>query len=268
MLKRASQSAYRAVLDRSSPDEAYIREGEYTGEINGCELSINVDSRTELRAFRHTKNSESEILTDITAEVTENDIVYDIGAHIGLHTCVLGTAVPEATIVSFEPYPLNAAQLLQNAHKNDVDVSLVSIAVSDEQGYLTMSGFSDEIGSSTGAASLDDGTIDSDLTVCSISGDQFVSESEFSPPDIVKIDVEGAEPLVIEGMEQTLSSDSCRALYCEVHLPSESGSSIVDYGVTKDELFQTIRKCGFSIEVLNKRDTRVPTMHIKATKQE
>jgi FkbM family methyltransferase len=254
------------VPDTSPTADDYIREGEYTDEINGTSISINVDSETEVKALKHTADSESAIISNMIERASEGDTIYDIGAHIGIHTCVLGTAVPQSTIVSFEPYPPNSAQLLKNVQKNDVDAFLVSMVVSDKSGYVTMSNFSDRVGTSTGAASLDDEENASSLVVPSVSCDQFVSESKFDPPDIVKIDVEGAEPLVLDGMEDTLSDDSCRALYCELHLPTENGSSIADYGATKDELLDTIREHGFSIEVLNERGTRVPTMHIEGIK--
>ena len=48
-------------------------------------------------------------------------------------------------------------------------------------------------------------------------GDVVVRNKNLSLPNIVKIDVEGYEYQVIEGFEETLKQQICRAVYLEVH---------------------------------------------------
>lgn len=67
----------------------------------------------------------------------------------------------------------------------------------------------------------------------------------------MKIDVEGVEPLVLEGMEETLSRDSCRALFCEIHPPTnDARPSIQDFGSTADGLRSSLRSKGFGVKMI------------------
>jgi len=73
-------------------------------------------------------------------------------------------------------------------------------------------------------------------------------------PNVVKIDVEGAEPLVIDGLEDALSFETCRLVYCEVHLPGvDKRPSIKDFGATTDELRDRFEELGFTVEILGDR---------------
>jgi FkbM family methyltransferase len=53
-------------------------------------------------------------------------------------------------------------------------------------------------------------------TVETVRGDSIISREGLESPDVVKIDVEGAEGLVIAGMSNSLSR--CRRIYCEIHI--------------------------------------------------
>ena len=74
---------------------------------------------------------------------------------------------------------------------------------------------------------------------------------------MVKIDVEGAAPLVISGMEQTLSSPECRVVYCEAHFPSnasDSRPSSGDFGLYPNQLRRRFDELGFSTAVIDRRE--------------
>jgi len=101
--------------------------------------------------------------------------------------------------------------------------------------------------------------------VQAIPGDQLVDDGSIPLPSVVKIDVEGAEPLVIDGMKKSLNNSSCRILYLEIHLPKESGGrpSVEDYGESKESMLEKILALGFEIVYNERRGNEV---HIKAKK--
>ncbi len=49
------------------------------------------------------------------------------------------------------------------------------------------------------------------------TGDQLIAFKKVSPPNVIKIDVEGFELEVLQVLEHTLRSPQCRAVFVEVH---------------------------------------------------
>lgn len=72
---------------------------------------------------------------------------------------------------------------------------------------------------------------------------------------MVKIDVEGAEGLVIDGMKDALAD--ARRIYCEIHLPADHRTSIESYGWTPTELLTELESLGFEIRFLNNRGAEI-----------
>jgi hypothetical protein len=71
------------------------------------------------------------------------------------------------------------------------------------------------------------------------------------------------EPLVIQGLKQTLANDQCRILYCEIPLPTDHRPPINDYGESKESIISMSAELGFNIEYREKRGTEI---HIIARK--
>jgi hypothetical protein len=108
------------------------------------------------------------------------------------------------------------------------------------------------------------------IQVESWRGDELIAESELPSPTVVKIDVEGAELKVIEGMSNKLASEECRLVYCEIHHDNREesqGANIADFGGSPQQLKEKLRQMGYEIEILVHRNTPVPKGHIiRATK--
>jgi hypothetical protein len=130
-----------------------IRRGKLSKKIAGRKIIINVDSYAEIKALNHAKATENDMINDLVTEASDGDTIYDIGAHIGIHSCLLGISNTQSDIISFEPFPSNTVQYLKNTEINGVDSTLVPIALSDSTDLLSMTG--DSNSTSTGAPSLD-----------------------------------------------------------------------------------------------------------------
>ncbi|WP_192918656.1 FkbM family methyltransferase [Salinigranum salinum] len=137
--------------------------------------------------------------------VDAGTVVYDVGANVGFYACLLGRIAAE--VHAFEPNPHAAADLRRNVASNGLDtVSVHETAVSDASGRRYLTGR----GSPNGRSEISE--TPTGLAVQSVTLDELETE----PPDVVKIDVEGHERAVLEGMGRLLESHQ-PAIFCEIH---------------------------------------------------
>ncbi|MXV60955.1 FkbM family methyltransferase [Natronorubrum sp. JWXQ-INN-674] len=228
-------------------------------------LSAEFDATTDRGGdkIRWMCNAEERFLKDISNELKDDDVFFDIGANLGVFSCFASQVVSRGHIVAFEPYPPNYRQLNRNLSYNAPSSSydVFDIALSNSQGSIEFSSPSNDTGNQTANISPTGDSIE----VQEIPGDQLVTDRSVPSPTVVKIDVEGSEPLVIDGLEESLNHSSCRILYCEIHLPKKSGSrpSVEYYGESQKSMLEKISKLGFDITYSEKRDREV---HVKAEK--
>ncbi len=164
-----------------------------------------------------TGTAERPLQEALVRELSPGATFYDIGANIGFVTIIAARLVgPTGRVVAFEPVPENVAAIKRNLALNGIDwVEVRAAAVSRSAGRASLvlsdvSAFSrlSTMHTPTGAR----GTLEVDVE----SIDELLAAGSQPPPDVVKIDVEGAELDVIEGMRETL--DAYRpVLLCEVH---------------------------------------------------
>jgi FkbM family methyltransferase len=153
--------------------------------------------------------------------VGPNETVLDIGAHVGYAALRFAEWVgPGGRVVCFEPVPNNVTQLLRNLDANAYQGRTVVIpsAVAEKRGLRS---FYDNHGSNSGMGSLGarDGRSPS-RQVRTVAIDDWLAETDVSEIALTKIDVEGAEALVVRGMAKSLAEGRHRAVLIELH-PSE-----------------------------------------------
>jgi FkbM family methyltransferase len=125
--------------------------------------------------------------------------VYDVGANAGFYTLLSSVlAGKQGKVYSFEPVPTNIAYIKKHIELNKLsNVIVVEKAVSDKNGKLK---FSLSTNPSMGHFS-DSG----ELEVETISLDEFVEKGN-PKPDLIKMDIEGAELAALKGAIKTLRS--------------------------------------------------------------
>ena len=156
----------------------------------------------------------------LNSEALQGKIIYDIGAHIGFHSLYFARLVgPKGKIYAFEPNQKNVERLkLIRDKNNDIrnTVSIFDVAVSDILGSEEFS-MSEDIESGRSSGGFID-TADTiwergafkqrgftETKVRTVPLDLFKKELGIQEaPDLIKIDVEGAESLVLLGAKNTL----------------------------------------------------------------
>jgi FkbM family methyltransferase len=155
--------------------------------------------------------SEPDLQDALAERVGASDVVYDVGANVGFFTLLVARlAGPTGHVYAFEPIDVNVRALRRNLELNDIQhVDVVQRAVSNECAAVRMS-----LGNNQATGHLaDDG--DDLVSVQSTTVDAFVGSGN-RPPNVVKIDVEGAEDLVLAGMFDTLRAHR-PVILCELH---------------------------------------------------
>lgn len=236
--------------------------GEQTLTVIGVSATFDATTAGAGDVVRARVNREHNQLTELLDSLEPDDVVFDVGASVGTYTCFAMNKLTDGTVVSFEPYPPNVAQLEANARRNGDNVDIREVALSNENGTISFAQPNRNVGSGTG--SIVHGGEDGSMEVDQVIGDDLVARGDLPRPTVVKIDVEGAEALVIEGLDETLRDDACRLLFCEIHHPADHRTSVEDFGSTPGELRTRIEELGFSVEEVHSTDLET---HLRCKKR-
>lgn len=215
LVKKSGLEPVARPLYRSLRRLQYELAGEtYDVEIGGARAEFLIPTQNEWTD--HRTIDERPILDHLISNVREDDVFYDVGANTGLYSCLVADVVERGPI-AFEPHPDNANRLEENAELNGADVSLFRYALADSAGEAELTITLDDVGSAGHTLVSDwDGGVDS-ITIPKRRGDDLIAEEGLPQPTVLKIDVEGAEAAVLDGLEATLSRPECRLVYCETH---------------------------------------------------
>lgn len=136
--------------------------------------------------------------------------VWDIGAHVGYHS--LAFAALEADVLAFEPNAANLERLAINLKRNPklaTHIRYMALAISEKDGEMAFNQSDDIRGASTGGhlrgalPPLSEADYKKahfrETVVPTARMDTLVEVHGEPAPDIIKIDVEGAEELVLRG---------------------------------------------------------------------
>lgn len=141
-------------------------------------------------------------------------LCWDIGAHFGYHT--FGFASQGARVLAFEPNGHNAARLKMNLEKNAglaKNIRHMPVAVGDRDGEMVFVQSGELEGASSGSH-LEEATPPlgkkayaafEKLTIPVTKLDTLIEKGE-AAPDLLKIDIEGAEFLALSGARKLLST--------------------------------------------------------------
>jgi len=158
-------------------------------------------------------------------ELTGNDVLWDIGANIGLYT-VYAAVTRRCRVVAFEPLVSNLYALTANVGINNIQdlVQILPVALSDRDAVDTLYCSSLEIGSSchSAGAELSPGLKPKNTkgrqNIMLTRSDTILETYGVENPTHMKIDVDGLEHLVIGGFGFLNNrSGPCRSLIVETN---------------------------------------------------
>jgi len=180
---------------------------------------------------------EKKIETLFADECRQGSTILDVGAHIGRYVLLAADRVGmSGKVIACEPHPANFSILLRNIELNrHTNVIPKNVALSAEDGVAQLS-----LGDDSGLHSIvynQESTSREKLGVKSSTIDSLLKELRVERVSLCKIDVEGAELLVLKGAEYSLKERKIEQFICEVHK-----------GIRLDQVEQFFRKWGFLTE--------------------
>lgn len=193
---------------------------------------------------------ESEIIKRFISDINPDDVIYDVGANIGLYSCFAANQVPPPKlIVAFEPHPNHADQLRKNIQLNQAEILVEKLALSDETGTAVL-----DPQPPTGHVVKSNGD---GIDIQTKKGCDFVKEADVPAPTVLKIDVEGGEIDVLKGFRSILQGDRLWCIYCEIH-PTKALCRNPE-----EQIRSFLDTVGFETEVLSSNPEQI---HLRATK--
>ena len=181
--------------------------------------------------------------------IRPGDVVVDVGAHWGYFTLLAATLCsPAGSVYSFEPHPRNFALLARNVAANHLpNVVMAQSAVSNCSGSIQMFAAQSSMGHSIKTIpeewSAKDGQKPAAFSASAVSLDEYFAQTPLQPR-LVKIDIEGAEPLAWAGMKSLMARHPSLVLILEFN------PAYLDAAAAGDFLNQ-ITAAGFAVAIID-----------------
>lgn len=212
------------------------------------EVSCYVSSAMELKRSKKTFDSQTQ---EWLASFKPGDVFYDIGANIGMFSLALGKIHnKQVKSYAFEPSFSTFASLVRNVIANDLKDVIFPFDIVLGNAYgLRHFNYTDI----TSGKSLH--TVDTVVNqkgrefspvfsqqVVSYSLDYLVSVLAFEAPNHIKIDVDGGEFEIIEGMKETLKSSTIKSVMIEITEARQNDENA-------RKIFEIFKREGFNEEL-------------------
>ncbi len=213
----------------------------------GYRLQVPKSERSAMQYFLWASGDYEREQSELANEIlTPGDIAIDVGANYGYFTCLFARRIgPQGKVFAFEPDTGNFSVLTANVARNALqNVECRKIGWSQDTGEKALY-LSPE--SPTQHSLLPSADAKQSI-VSTTSGDAFIA-AEMQPHDVirlVKIDVEGHELAVLEGLRNTLASQRILNLIVEF-----SPHRIRSTDRNPADLLAILDAAGFAVRVMS-----------------
>ena len=196
------------------------------GNMGGLKIFLTENYRTHVFAGDY---YDREMFDSLKADEIENKVVFDVGGYMGVSSLLFAKqAGSSGKVITFEPNPWNQNRIFKNLSHNQnlaPHVLVYPFALGDcnDSAGMTLSSDIDSGYSSTSrlniahpkiaSSSLPQAFFEIDVDIRTL--DWFV-ETYGVIPDLIKVDIEGAEHSLLRGGIQTLQNYK-PVLYIELH---------------------------------------------------
>jgi FkbM family methyltransferase len=218
--------------------------------IFGDALCFNTTSDLEKYRVESALDKEPETIAWIDGWSTTAGVFFDIGANIGIYSLYAAYRHPALAVYSFEPVSNNYIALQQNVWLNKwQNVHPFNLALANENKITELYLSDTRVGNSGAQIGVPVNEKDEYYDalriekVLSISLDRLIDEFDLPVPNFVKIDVDGHETDILNGMTQALSTPVLKSLLVEFNNDDEFAywySRLADTGLQVDTRYDEL----------------------------
>jgi FkbM family methyltransferase len=259
LARRLQRARWERAVLRKFPDR------EFRVDLpDGGVLRFRTESAQEKKWFypryRQGQMHERPVSLAMLARVRTDSVCVDVGAFLGYYSALLASRAPRGTVVAVEMDETNREMLAANLARNGLgNVRTLAAAAFDsvtEVSY-TRETFAASPGHRIGSALA--APRSEEIRVPTVVLDDWLEQQGLAP-DLIKIDVEGAELGVLRGLRRTLARDGVR-LFVEIHPPQ-----LAQIGASTEEVCSLLEDLGYglhAIEEHRRTDVDVPMLPIR-----
>lgn len=175
--------------------------------------------------------------------ITEGDVVVDIGANIGYYALLEAKLVGnKGKVYAVEPVPYNFELLEKNIELNrcsNIEAFQLAIGEKNASGTISITDKRNLSTMSQNTVQINRANLIDTVQVKVVTLDEFFKNRAY--PDFIRMDVEGYEVEIIEGMKDILAHNNPLEIFMEIHsfIIRERGR----------EMLRTLSRSGFAIKV-------------------
>jgi FkbM family methyltransferase len=169
-------------------------------DVDGIRVALDrADASVSIQAMQG--EYEPHVMSTLDRLLGVGDVFVDVGANVGFHTFRASARVGDGgRVVAVEANPENARLIAHTIESNSItNVELVPLALAGGRGHVS---FGTHVGSNGGF--LPDGASTTGSGRGTLVATMALDELDLDRVSVVKIDVEGAEGIVIDGATRTI----------------------------------------------------------------
>jgi FkbM family methyltransferase len=207
--------------------------------LDDPERLLNIRADGDFRGYRSIPVAKEPWTYEWLKDFDTGDVLYDIGANVGSYS--LMAAARGALVYAFEPLAVNYAELVANVQLNNLreKIYCCPIAASSVDGWIPLA-MHDRAHNipGYGLASAESRFKDGEAVYVPSMALSNLSERMFASPTHVKIDVEGHEYMVINGMTPYFKDGQVRSAIIEIaddHTEGQIDNWLNAYGYYGEE---------------------------------
>jgi FkbM family methyltransferase len=221
-----------------------------TTDVPGGRMALNLSASLDYTLFFRGCH-EAHIGRVLRDAAVRGGTCLDVGANVGAHTLVMAEAVgAQGCVIALEPHPVIGPRLVHNVALSGYGyVQVVAAVLTDKDGEVDFFGFEDGA-FQQGMSSLFEGDGASNaMRVPAITGETLRAQTGDRKLDLIKIDVEGAESIVLSELTSWIERDRPHLVFeYRAHHWERSERSLAN-------VLAWLAELGYTVEVVQKRQT-------------
>ena len=184
--------------------------------LGGLSKGLKMDLNLQTEKAYWLGTYETRVQALLREVIKPHSVVYDIGAHIGFFSLITANLTgSQGRVFAFEPSSENLQRLRRNIGLNKMTwIYPVPVAVCSQTGTGQFECASNH--SSMGRLQIPKQDYQKSCFAPTITLDNFVFQHNYSPPDVIKVDIEGGEGRAMAGARKVLAKFK-PVIICELH---------------------------------------------------